>query len=187
MHFQIQYNANKCCETVIKEQLQRLSIPFELNNMIIAVTKAIPDDVYQELRASLEHYGIEINDNPKRIFVQKIKDAISQIISNHNILRHRKTSVYLTETLQQSYSYIANVFSEITYISIENYIIIQKIERAKQMILENKYTLTEMAWQLNYSSVAHLSNQFKNKIGLTPTMFQRIMEDRNNQIYDSIM
>jgi AraC-like DNA-binding protein len=181
MQFQIKYNANKCCETVIKEQMEKLSIPFELNNMIIA-TNEIPPDLYQELQTSLQRYGIELNDNPKRVFVQKVKDAIGQIISDHQILRHRKTSVYLTETLEQSYTYIASVFSEVTYISIENYIIIQRIERAKQMILEDKYTLTEMAWLLNYSSVAHLSNQFKNKIGLTPTMFHRIMSDRNNQI-----
>ena len=77
-----------------------------------------------------------------------------------------------------SYGYISNLFSEYTFSSIENYFIIQKIERAKKLIIEEDLTLTEISYKLNYSSVAHLSGQFKKTTGLTPSMFKRIIEKR---------
>ena len=85
----------------------------------------------------------------------------------------------MSEKLNHSYGYIFNIFSEVTYTSVENYIIIQKIERVKQLLLINELTLTEIAYQLNYSSVSHLSTQFKNSTGLTPSAFQRIINKRS--------
>ena len=79
-----------------------------------------------------------------------------------------------------SYSYLAKIFAEVTYTSIENFMIIQRIERVKKLIIEEKLTCTEVAWKMNYSSVAHLSNQFKKTTGFSPTVFQRIIERRNN-------
>lgn len=89
-----------------------------------------------------------------------------------------KASVYLSEKLSHSYGYLSNLFSEITYSSIENYIMLQKIERAKNLIIKDSLTLTEVAYKLNYSSVAHLSTQFKNITGITPSQFQRIISKR---------
>ena len=89
-----------------------------------------------------------------------------------------KSSVFLAEKLNHSYGYISNLFSEITYTSIENFIIIQKIEFAKQLLTINELNLTEIAFKLNYSSVAHLSTQFKNTTGITPSAFQRIITKR---------
>lgn len=185
MQLQIKCNSNKCCEIVTREQLEHFSIPYEFKNMIIVVTKSISREIYLALQVKLAYYGIEISTDPKRIFLQKIKDAINLIIDNDPTIKNRKMSVYLSETLQINYSQIASVFTDTAHISIENYIILQKIERTKQMIMEDKYTLTEIAYELNYSSVAHLSNQFKNKIGITPTMFRQIMEDRNAGYYQS--
>jgi AraC-like DNA-binding protein len=92
-----------------------------------------------------------------------------------------KISMYIADKLNLSYSYISKLFSEITYSSIENFIILQRIERAKQLIIEENLSLSEVAWKLNYSSNAHLSNQFKKTTGLTPTQFQRIIQKRNNK------
>jgi AraC-like DNA-binding protein len=92
-----------------------------------------------------------------------------------------KSSVYLTEKLSLSYGYLSNLFSEVTYTSIENFIMIQKIELAKNLILNNQLTLTEIAYKLNYSSVAHLSTQFKKITGITPSAFQRIIAKRRVQ------
>lgn len=97
-----------------------------------------------------------------------------------------KSSVYLAEKLDHSYGYLSNLFSEVTYTSIENFIIIQKIEYAKQLISKNDLTLTEIAFKLNYSSVAHLSSQFKNTTGITPSSFQRIMTKRREIITQNI-
>ena len=92
-----------------------------------------------------------------------------------------KVSAYLVDKLNHSYSYLANLFSDITFTSIENYVIIQKIEFAKQLIVNNKLTLTEIAFRLNYSSVSHLSTQFKNTTGITPSSFQRIITKRREK------
>ena len=89
-----------------------------------------------------------------------------------------KTSAYLSETLGHSYGYLSNLFSEVTYTSIENFIILQKIEYTKQLIINDNLSLTEIAFKLNYSSVAHLSTQFKNTTGITPSAFQRIISKR---------
>ena len=113
--------------------------------------------------------------------VQKIKDAIIELVymdDNNNF----KSSVFLAEKLNHSYGYLSNVFSEVTYSSIENFIILQKIERAKQLMLVNEMSLTEIAFLLNYSSVAHLSTQFKNTTGITPSAFQRIIKKRRENL-----
>ena len=110
-------------------------------------------------------------------FVQKIKDAIIEMIQTEETVMV-KSSVFLSEKLNHSYGYISNLFSEITYTSIENFIIIQKIELAKQLLIINELNLTEIAFKLNYSSVAHLSTQFKNTTGITPSAFQRIIAKR---------
>jgi len=95
-------------------------------------------------------------------------------------LPYSKVSDYITNKLKLSYSYLSKIFSDVTHSSIESYIILQRIERAKQLIIEEKLTLSEVAWKLNYSSLAHLSNQFKKTTGLSPTVFQRIIERRNS-------
>ena len=91
-----------------------------------------------------------------------------------------KISSYLAEKLDQNYYYLANLFSEVTYTSIENFVIMQKIERAKQLMTIDQLTLTEISYKLNYCSVAHLSSQFKKTTGLTPSAFQRIINRRRD-------
>jgi len=92
-----------------------------------------------------------------------------------------KSSVYLSEKLGHSYGYLSNLFSEVTYTSVENFIILQKIEYTKQLIINENKSLTEIAFQLNYSSVEHLSTQFKNTTGITPSAFQRIIAKRREE------
>jgi AraC-like DNA-binding protein len=138
----------------------------------------ISNDLLNELSSGLNNYGIEIVESHKSILVQKIKDAIIEMVFMEEKLPTSKTSSYLADKLNHRYGYISNLFSEVTYTSIENFIILQKIERAKQLLITNELTITEIAWKLNYSSVAHLSNQFKNVTGLTPSMFQRIINKR---------
>jgi len=113
--------------------------------------------------------------------VQKIKDAIIELVFMEDSNNY-KSSVFLAEKLNHSYGYLSNVFSEVTYSSIENFIILQKIERAKQLIIINEMSLTEIAFLLNYSSVAHLSTQFKNTTGITPSAFQRIIKKRRENL-----
>lgn len=165
-----------------KKLLEDLITPFGIKFRIIGFgeiefLEKVSQEKIDEMTLILNEYGIEIIENQKSILVQKIKDTISELVNCEEPLAV-KSSVYLAEKLDHSYGYLSNLFSEITYTSIENYIIIQKIELAKNLIINNQMTLTEIAYKLNYSSVAHLSTQFKNITGITPSAFQRIVMKR---------
>lgn len=165
-----------------KKLLENLLTPFGVKFRIIGFgeiefLEKVSQEKIDEMTLILNEYGIEIIENQKSILVQKIKDTISEMVSSEDPL-NVKSSAYLADKLDHSYGYLSNLFSEITYTSIENYIIIQKIELAKNLIINNQMTLTEIAYKLNYSSVAHLSTQFKNITGITPSAFQRIVKKR---------
>lgn len=181
MKLQIKYDIHQACKIIMQEQLTSMGIAHEITGIgEIELKENITKSQYQDLETVLKKYGIEIIENPKNSFVQKVKDLIVEMIYLEDELPNAKISAYISGKLNHSYGYISNIFSETTYSSIENFIIMQRIERAKQEIVEGKYTLTEIAWKLNYSSVAHLSNQFKKTTGLTPSAFQRIIKKRNN-------
>ncbi len=165
-----------------KKLLEDLLTPFAIKFRIIGFGKIeflekVSPQKTDEITTILKEYGIEIIENQKSILVQKIKDTIVEMVNSEDPL-NVKSSAYLADKLDHSYGYLSNLFSEITYTSIENYIIIQKIELAKNFIINNQFTLTEIAYKLNYSSVAHLSTQFKNITGITPSAFQRIVKKR---------
>ena len=181
MKFQIKYDINLACKVILQEHLEKIGIPYEITGMgEVQFNGPISDEQYLEFESSIKKYGIEIIDNPKNAIVQKIKEVIIEMVYKKDKLPDSKISAYLASKMNLNYSYLAKIFSEITYTSIENFVIIQRIERAKQLIIEEKLTCTEVAWKMNYSSVAHLSYQFKKTTGLTPTVFQRIIERRNN-------
>ena len=181
MKLHIKYDINIACKVILQEHLNKLELPYTISGLgEIEINGAIAAEKFAELETSLKKYGIEIMDSPKNIFVQKIKDTILEMVYLNEELPNSKISAYLADKLNRSYGHISAIFSEVTYSSVENFIILQKIERAKQMIIEGKETLTEVAWILNYSSVAHLSNQFKKTTGLTPTVFQQIIKKRKS-------
>ena len=181
MILNIKYDINTACKVILREQLDKLEIQYKITGLgDVEIKGDISSEKQNELETGLKKYGIEIVNSPKKILVQKIKDAIVEMVYLEDKLPTANISAYLSDKLGHSYGHLSNIFSEITYSSIVNFIILQKIERAKQMIIEEKENLTEIAYILNYSSVAHLSNQFKNTIGLTPTAFQRIIKKRKS-------
>ena len=180
MKLHVRYDIHTTCKIVLQEQLDKLELPYTLTGLgEREIKEAVGFEKYKELENSLAKYAIEIIDDPKNLFTQKIKDAIVEMVYLEESLPSITISAYLTEKLNKNYNYIAGVFSEVTFTSIQNYINLQKIERAKQEIIEGKDTLTEIAWKLNFSSVAHLSNVFKKNTGLTPSAFLRIIKKRN--------
>ncbi len=179
MRLFLKYDINLLCKKIIQEQLNKLSISFTyIGYGEIEINETQSSEKLNKLYSNFNGYGIEIVETQKSILVQKIKVVISEMVYNDDKLPQSKISIYLSEKLNHSYGYISNIFSEVTYSSIEKFIILQKIERAKQMIANNELTFTEIAWKLNYSSVAHFSNQFKNTTGITPSAFQRIVNKR---------
>lgn len=179
----IKFDINTICTLFLKEKLEQLNVDFTTIGFgEIELNQSVASEQLENIKQELEPFGFEVVENQKSVLVQKIKDAIIEMVFMDENENNLKSSVYLSEKLNHSYGYLSNVFSEVTYSSIENFIIIQKIERAKQLILIGEMSLTEIAFLLNYSSVAHLSTQFKNTTGITPSAFQRIIKKRRENL-----
>ncbi|SHH19014.1 helix-turn-helix domain-containing protein [Flavobacterium defluvii] len=178
----IKFDINTICSLYLKQNLEQNNISFtSLGFGEIEIDDNLDADALETLKNNLTPHGFEVVENQKSVLVQKIKDAIIELVFMEDSNNY-KSSVFLAEKLNHSYGYLSNVFSEVTYSSIENFIILQKIERAKQLIIINEMSLTEIAFLLNYSSVAHLSTQFKNTTGITPSAFQRIIKKRRENL-----
>lgn len=179
MKIYIKFEFNTICNRILEEKLAESQLKHRILGFgEVEFLEKISAEKLDSFHKSLQNYGIEIVENQKTILVQKIKDTIVDLVFNDNLNINIKSSVYLSEKLEMSYGYLSNLFSEVTYTSIENFIILQKTELAKQLIINNQLSLTEIAFKLNYSSVAHLSSQFKKTTGITPTAFQRIIKKR---------
>ncbi len=175
----LKFDLNTAYKKILQEQLDKHTSDYALVSFgEVDINDSVSSEQLKELYAQLSSYGFEVVESNKSILIQKIKDTIVEMIFMEDDLPATKISSYLANKLNHSYGYLANVFSEVTYTTIENFIILQRIERAKQLLITNQLTLTEIAWKLSYSSVAHLSTQFKNTTGLTPTVFQRIINKR---------
>ncbi|MGO4821095.1 MULTISPECIES: helix-turn-helix domain-containing protein [unclassified Flavobacterium] len=181
MRLYIKYDGIVACRVILQEQLEKLGISYKLLELgEIEISNSVPKETLAELQEVLNKYSIFIVSNEKSQLIQRIKDAIVEMVYEKDKLPSVTISQYLSEKLNFSYGYITNIFSEYTYTSIENFIIIQKIERAKKLIIEDELTLTEVSYKLNYSSVAYLSSQFKKVTGLTPSAFKRIVDKRRS-------
>jgi AraC-like DNA-binding protein len=180
MKIYLKYDFKVTCEAVLREQLQILNIPFKISATgEIDISDVITKDQKKKLILALEKYGITIVDDIKTSLVERIKHAIDEMLFDEDA-KNLKVSTYLADKLNYTYSHLSNIFSESTYSSIENYIILRKVDFAKDLLNDTDLTLTEIAFKLNYSSVAHLSGQFKKMTGLTPSTFRRIMKRKKS-------
>lgn len=178
----IKYNLDLVCKTLLKEKLDTFDVSFTIGNTgEIHIDKTLSEEKLNIISSTLKQYGIDIVTNPKATIVARIKYSIDEYLRNKD-LRSVKFSAYLADKLHYSYPHLSTVFSENTYSSIENYIILKKVDVAKELMCNTDLTLTEIAFQLDYSSVAHLSGQFKKTTGLTPSAFQRIMKNKKQQL-----
>lgn len=171
----INYDINKICKNLLQEQLDKLNLKYAMLSLgEVEIKEPLSDEVLQQLNTNLNNCNIEIVESQKSILVQRIKDAIIEMVFTDE-KNPMKFSAYLADKLNYNYNYLANLFSSETFTSIEKFILLQKTERAKQLLAQNELNITEIAWKLNYSSTAHFSNQFKSITGITPTVFQRII------------
>lgn len=178
MKMYVKFDFNALCKKVLDEKLKEHGLRYRLLNFgEVEFYESLTQEQHKIFKKNLEDYGIEIIESQKTALVQKIKDVIVELVFSNDIIPV-KASIYIAEKLNHSYGYLSNLFSEVTYTSIENFIILQKIEYAKELIIRNKQSLTEIAHRLNYSSVAHLSTQFKNTTGITPSLFHKIVTKR---------
>jgi AraC-like DNA-binding protein len=139
---------------------------------------------YNSLKEILSGNNFELIDDKETIIIEKTKQAIIQMIHNPDELPGSKYSDYISRKLCINYTYLSKLFSKINHVSIEHFIIAQKIERVKQFLLFGDLTLSEIAWKLRYSSTAHLSAQFKKVTGLTPSRFRKLQSSHLSKTFD---
>ncbi len=173
------------CKLMVKEELKKLGL---VNTVVdlgtVEVLGDITSDQKKRLKENLLKIGLELLDDNKSILIEKIKQVVIELIHYSDELPKVNYSDYISEKLNLDYTYLANTFSEVRGITIQQFIILHKIERVKELLIYDELNLTEIAYKLHYSSVAHLSNQFKKITGLTPTYYKNLKEKRKGNLED---
>jgi AraC-like DNA-binding protein len=171
------------CKMLVKEELNKLGLHFILVDMgVVDLMENITSEQRDQIRTALLKSGLELMEDKKAVIIEKIKNVIIEMVHYTDELPKVNFSEYLIEKVNYDYTYLANLFSEVQGITIEKFIIMHKIERVKELIIYDELNLSEIAWKMHYSSVAHLSNQFKKITGLTPSHFKRLKDKRRNPI-----
>jgi len=168
---------------LVKAHLERLGLHYTSVDLgEVDILENISPKQRDQLDKSLKKAGLELMDDKKAMLVEKIKNVIIEMIHYADEPPLTKYSIFISEKLKYDYTYLANLFSEVRGITIEHFIIIHKIERVKELLVYDDLNLTEIAEKLNYSSVGHLSNQFKKTTGLTPSHFKKLKEKRRSNL-----
>jgi AraC-like DNA-binding protein len=167
------------CKILVKQELDKLGLQYEgINLGEVRMKEQISAQQYEQLKNALLKSGLELTDDKKNILVEKIKNIIVEMVHYEDEMPRTKNSVYISEKLNLNYTYLANLFSRVTGKTIEHYIIAQRIERAKELLLYDDLSASQIYQKLNYSSLGHLSNQFKKITSLTPSFFKKMKHKR---------
>lgn len=185
MKIYIKYMVSLRCKMVVKEELKKLGLHFVVVDLgEIEIMEELNESQHDALKAALLKSGLELMDDKRAVLIERIKNVIVEMVHYADELPKMNYSDYISEKLHYDYTYLSNLFSEVKGITIQQYIIFQKIERVKELILYEELNLTEISYLLQYSSVAHLSNQFKKVTGLTPSQFKLLKNRHRNPIED---
>jgi AraC-like DNA-binding protein len=171
------------CKIAVKEELKKLGLHFVVVDLgEVEIMENISAEVREQVRIALLNSGFELMDNKRSVLIERIKNTIIEMVHHSDELVKLNFSNFLSEKLGYDYTYLANLFSEVQGTTIEQFIISHKIERIKELIIYGELNITEIAWKMNYSSVSHLSNQFKKMTGLSPSHFKQMKEKRRSPI-----
>ena len=171
------------CKLMVKQELKKLGLQYTSIELgMIVINENITDELKQEFKSNLAMSGLELLDDEKSILVDKIKNVIIEMIHYADEIPKVNYSGFISEKLNYDYNYLSNIFSEVNGITIQHFIINHKIEKAKELILYDELNLTEIAYRLHYSSVAHLSNQFKKVTGQSPSFYKKIGQKRKRNL-----
>jgi len=168
---------------VVKEELKKLRLHFMVVDLgEVEIMENITLEQREQLKIALFESGLELMDDKRAMLIEKIKNVIIDMVHHTDEPLKVNFSNYLSEKLNHDYTYLANLFSEVQGSTIEQFIISHKIERIKELIIYGELNITEIAWKMNYSSVAHLSNQFKKMTGLSPSHFKQLKNKRRSPL-----
>lgn len=171
------------CKMILKSELEKLGLHhLKIDLGEVEIMETITNLQRMQLARALKKSGLELMEDKKAILIERIKGVIVEMVHYSDNPLKTNFSDYLSSTLGYDYTYLANLFSEVTGVTIEHFIIAHKIERVKELLIYNELSLTEISYLLNYSSVGHLSYQFKKVTGLTPTYFKQLKEKRRNTL-----
>ena len=173
------------CKMVVKDELTKLGLKHTVVELgEVELLEAMTPEQHDEFKAALLKSGLELLDDKKSVFIQKIKNIIIELVHYSEEPLSINLSEYLSKKLNHDYTYLANLFSEVAGVTIEKFFIIHKIERVKELLVYNELTLTEIAYKMHYSSVSHISSQFKKVTGLTPSHFKQLRNKRRSMLED---
>lgn len=183
MKLYIKYMVSLRCKMMVKHELEKLGLHFVTVDLgTIDVLENISPQQRQKLKENLQRSGLELLDDKKSILIEKIKSIIIEMIHYSDELPKVNYSDFISEKLNYDYTYLSNIFSEVKGITIQQFIIAHKIEKVKELLLYDELTLTEISYRLHYSSVAHLSNQFKKVTGLSPSYYKELGQRRKSTL-----
>ena len=173
------------CKMIVKDELKNLGLHFvNVNLGEVEIMEDITSLQREQFKTNLLKSGLEVMDDKKAVLIEKIKNVIIEMVHYTDELPKINFSVYLSDKLNYDYTYLSNLFSETEGTTIEQFILLHKIERVKELIIYDELNLTEIAFKLHYSSVSHLSSQFKKITGLTPSFFKSLKNKKRDTLED---
>jgi AraC-like DNA-binding protein len=171
------------CKMIVKQELHKIGLHFIIVELgEVELMENIEGEKLEQVKMALLQSGLVLLDNKRSILIEKIKNTVVEMVHHPNQIIKINFSDYLSAKLNHDYTYLANLFSEVQGTTIEQFIISHKIERIKELIIYDELNITEIAWEMNYNSVAHLSNQFKKVTGLSPSHFRQLKVKRRSPI-----
>jgi AraC-like DNA-binding protein len=183
MKLYIKYMVSLRCKMMVKEELKKLGLHYVVVDLgMVEILEEIAQKQHDLLKKNLALSGLELLDDKKSILIEKIKSVIVEMIHYSDELPKVNYSDYIGEKLNYDYTYLSNIFSEVKGITIQHFIMIHKIERVKELLIYDELNLTEIAYKLHYSSVGHLSNQFKKMTGLSPSFYKQLTQKRKGNL-----
>lgn len=173
------------CKMVVKEELTKLGLHYTVVELGEAeITESLSAIQRDQIKSALLKSGLELMDDKKSVLIERIKNVLVELVHYSEEPLAINLSGYLSQKLNHDYTYLANLFSEVQGTTIEKFFIAHKIERVKELLVYNELNLTEIAYKMHYSSVAHLSAQFKKVTGLTPSHFKLLKDKRRSMLED---
>jgi AraC-like DNA-binding protein len=171
------------CKMTVKEELKKLGLHFIVVDLgEVEIMEDISTELREQVKIALLMSGLELMDDKRAMLIEKIKNTIIEMVHHTDGIIKINFSDFLSKKLNHDYTYLSNLFSEVQGTTIEHFIIAHKIERIKELMVYNELNITEIAYKMNYSSVAHLSNQFKKVTGLSPSHFKLLKDKRRSPI-----
>lgn len=173
------------CKMAVKEELKKLGLHFMVVELgEVEVMETLSTEMREELKTALLVSGLELMDDKRAVLIEKVINVVTQMIHYSDETPKMNYSDFISEKLNYDYTYLSNLFSEVRGMTLQQFIIVNKIERAKELLLYDEMNLTEISYKLHYSSVAHLSNQFKKVTGLSPSQFKNLKDKKRSSIED---